>query len=258
MKDVLRDLTAQHAELWSLLAPLDDARWSRPTPCDGWDVRDVVLHLHQTDELALASLRGDLARDIEEFMRAGGEGSVDDAAAASVAQARGANGAANGAANGGETGAQWRASANQLRAALADVDPSVRLQWVVGTLSARTLAATRLAECWIHTGDVAAALGIELAPTNRLVHVARLAWRTLPYAFARAGRELAGSVGFDLVGPTGDAWSFGLDDDPMTVVAGSGVELCEVAGRRRDPSATALVATGPDAIAVLDLVRTYA
>ena len=250
MNDILADLAAQHAELWSLLTPLDNAGWSRPTPCEGWDVRDVVLHLHQTDELALASLRGALARDIEEFMRAGGEESVDDAAAASVALARGAGGAA--------IGEQWRASAADVRAEFASVDPSARLQWVVGTLSARTLAATRLSECWIHTGDVATALGIELAPTNRLRHIARLAWRTLPYAFARADRELTGPVGFDLVGPTGDAWSFGLDADPVTVVSGSGVELCVVAGRRRDPAATALVATGPDATAVLELVRTYA
>ena len=250
MNEILVDLAAEHAELWSLLAPLDDVGWARATPCDGWDVRDVVLHLHQTDELALASLRGDLARDIEEFMHAGGEESVDDAAAASVALARGAAGAA--------IGEQWRASAAEVRAEFASIDPNARLQWVVGTLSAHTLAATRLSECWIHTGDVATALGVELVPTNRLRHIARLAWRTLPYAFARAGRELTGPVGFELLGPTGDAWSFGLDVDPVTVVSGSGVELCDVAGRRRDPAATALVATGPDATGVLELVRTYA
>lgn len=250
MNELLADLAAQHGELWSLLAPLDEAGWARPTPCEGWDVRDVVLHLHQTDELALASLRGDLASDIEEFMHTGGEESVDAAAAASVAFARGADGAA--------VGEQWRASAAAVRAEFASVDPSARLQWVVGTLSGHTLAATRLSECWIHTGDVGIALGIELAPTNRLRHIARLAWRTLPYAFARVGRELTGPVGFDLVGPTGDAWSFGLDADPVTVVSGSGVELCDVAGRRRDPAATALVGAGPDAAAVLELVRTYA
>ena len=250
MNEILVDLAAQHAELWSLLAALDEAGWARPAPREGWDVRDVALHLHQTDELALASLRGDLARDIEEFMRAGGEESVDAAAAASVAFARGADGAA--------IGEQWRASAAELRAEFAKVDPSARLQWVVGTLSAHTLCATRLSECWIHTGDVAIALGIELAPTNRLRHIARLAWRTLPYAFARAGRELTGPVGFDLVGPTGDPWSFGLGANPVTVVSGPGVELCDVAGRRRDPAATALVATGPDAMEVLELVRTYA
>ena len=248
--DLLADLAGQHAELWSLLGPLDEPAWQRPSPCEGWNVADVVLHLHQTDELALTSLRGELAPDIAEFMRAGGDSSVDDAAAASVAHSRGGTGT--------EVGVQWRESAQRLRSAFDGVDPSARLQWVVGRLSARTLAATRLAECWIHTGDVANALGVELEPTERLRHVARLAWRTLPYACARSGVELAGPVGFELVGPRGGRWDFGLDDSPLTIVSGSGVELCEVAGRRRDPAATALRATGPDSEAVLRLVRTYA
>ena len=248
--DLQADLADQHTELWSLLVPLDELAWLQPTPCDGWDVADVVLHLHQTDELALASLRGELSPDLAEFIRARGDSSVDDAAAASVAQSRGSSGT--------EIGRQWHKSAEQLRRAFATVDPSERLQWVVGRLSARTLAATRLSECWIHTGDVATALGVDLLPTERLRHVARLAWRTLPYAFARADATLAGPVAFELVGPSGARWDFGLDDDPVTVVSGNGVELCEVAGRRCDPDATALRATGPDARAVLELVRTYA
>jgi hypothetical protein len=36
------------------------------------------------------------------------------------------------------------------------------------------------------------------------------------------------------------------------------VELCLVAARRVDPADTALEAEGPDARAVLELVRTYA
>ncbi len=115
-----------------------------------------------------------------------------------------------------------------------------------------------MAECRIHSGDVASALGVELAPTERLRHIARLAWRTLPYAFARSGAELVGPVGFELVGPSGGRWEFGLDDDPVTVVSGSGAELCEVAGRRRDPATAGLTVTGPDSDTVLRLVRTYA
>ena len=80
--------------------------------------------------------------------------------------------------------------------------------WVAGQLSARTLATTRLAETWIHAGDIAAASGPLPAPTDRLWHVSRLAWRTVPYAFVRAGRPAPGPVVFDLVGPSGDAWRF--------------------------------------------------
>ncbi len=64
-----------------------------------------------------------------------------------------------------------------------------RVTWVSGQLSLHTLTATRLSEAWIHTGDIASALGVDLAPTDRLRHIARLAWRTLPYAFDRAGRS---------------------------------------------------------------------
>jgi uncharacterized protein (TIGR03084 family) len=208
-----------------------------------------VLHLHQTDELALDSLRGAIDPAIEAFVRAGDD-AVDAAAAASVAGARGATGS--------EVAASWAASAAALRDAFAAVEPSRRVQWVVGRLSARTLAATRLAECWIHTTDVAVALGTSVAPTERLRHVARLAWRTVPYAFEHAGRDLHGAVAFDLVGPAGGPWRFGVDDDPATTVRGAGADLCRVARRRVEAGATTLTAVGPDAGAVLDLVRTYA
>jgi uncharacterized protein (TIGR03084 family) len=130
--------------------------------------------------------------------------------------------------------------------------------WVAGELSSRTLATTRLAETWIHTGDVAAGLGVDVPPTDRLWHVTRLAWRTLPYAFAGAGRALAGPVAFELVGPSGAAWDFVPDDEALTVIRGDGTDLCLVAARRADPSEVDLRGEGPDAEAVLQLVRTFA
>ena len=70
------------------------------------------------------------------------------------------------------------------------MDLSTRVRWVAGDLSARTLATTRLAETWIHTGDIASAIGIEPVATDRLRLIARLAWRTLPYAFDRVEEPL--------------------------------------------------------------------
>lgn len=249
MDRLLADLAGQHAELDALLAAAPTREWSRPSPCEGWDVADVVVHLHQTDELAIASLRGELDASITAVMGADAA-AVDRAAEASVTAARGGSPA--------DVLAAWRTSAAALRAEFAATDQHARLQWVVGTLSARTLAATRLAECWIHTTDVANALGVGVEPTDRLHPIARLAWRTVPYAFAHGGEELHGPVGFDLVGPAGDRWAFGLDGGPTTVVSGPAVDLCLVAGRRRDAAATGLAASGPDAAAVLRLVRTYA
>ena len=105
---------------------------------------------------------------------------------------------------------------------------------------------------------MAEALGVQQQPTDRLEHIARLAWRTLPYAFAHAGRELSGPVAFELRAPSGARWRFGPDGVPTSVIEGEGRDLCLVAARRVAPDNTSLRGTGPDARAVLDLVRTYA
>ena len=137
------------------------------------------------------------------------------------------------------------------------MDLSTRVTWVAGELSARSLATTRLAETWIHTGDVAGALGVPLAPGDHLRQIARLAWRTLPYAFATEGLTMTGPVEFRLVSLGGEPWDFLPDEPALTSISGSAAELCDVAARRVDASATSLQGRGPDASTVLALVRTY-
>ncbi len=251
MDPVVGDLAAQHAELAALLEDLSDAGWGAPTRCEGWDVSDVVLHLAQTDELAVASATGRFAEAAAEMSR-GGEGvrSIDDGAATMVALERGLSNR--------QVFERWSEGASVLVDVVETMDLSARVTWVAGDLSARTLATTRLAETWIHSGDVADALGVSLVPTGRLRQIARLAWRTLPYAFASAGRTLAGPVAFRLVAPDGEPWDFLPDQPAVTSVSGSAVELCQVAARRIDASATSLRGQGPDAAEVLALVRTYA
>jgi len=251
MDAILSALGEEHAELDTLLQPLDDAGWSSPTRCDGWTVADVVLHLAQTDQLALASARGQFADGLA-VLASGeeGAGNVDDGAAAMVERERGLPNAA--------LYDRWRGGAAALRDTLAASDPHRRVDWVAGQLSVHTLVATRIAECWIHSGDVAEAVGVAQVPTDRLEHVARLAWRTLPYAFQRDDRELTGPVAFELCAPSSAAWHFVPRDEPLTTITGDGAELCLVAARRVAPAATSLRGTGPDVDAVLELVRTYA
>ena len=251
MDEIVDAVVAQQAELTGLLDGLDDRGWARPSPCDGWDVADVVLHLVQTNLMAEASLGDRLdAFYAEQLEGARPAANVDDGAAAMVELHRGAPNE--------ELLGRWRTGAARLSDLLLAEDPGRRVTWVAGTLSPRTLATTRLAETWIHTGDVAEALGVELAPSDRLEHIARLAWRTLPYAFERAGRSLGGPVAFELTGPGGQPWSFVPDEPARTTISGPATDLCGVAARRLDPATTRLVADGPDGDAVLELVRTYA
>lgn len=251
MDDITGALEEQQAELTGLLAGLDEDGWTRPTRCEGWDVADVVLHVVQTNDMAVASAEDRLAEFYDRALAgARPAADVDDGAAAMVELERGLPRA--------ELVERWTTGADHLLALLRSGDPHRRVTWVAGTLSLLTLATTRLAETWIHTGDVAGALGVDLPAPARLEHIARLAWRTLPYAFEKAGRSLGGPVAFDLTGPDGAAWSFVPEGTARTTVTGLGAELCAVAARRVAPADTDLVAIGPDGAAVLELVRTYA
>ncbi len=252
MDDILIALAAQHAELAELADGCANDDWERPTRCEGWDVAAVLLHLAQTDEFATASAHGELGRHPHGFLgnREDQTVSVDDAAAAQVDVER--------AAGGDAIRQRWHDASQGMRAAFDAGDPHQRVTWVSGQLSLQTLATTRLSECWIHTGDIASALDIDLQPTDRLRHIARLAWRTLPYAFERADTAMHGPVALELIGPNGERWSFDPDAPARTTIRGSAAEFCDVAARRVDPDATGLVGDGPDAAAVLRFVRTYA
>lgn len=251
MDDILIALAAQHAELAELVDGCAAADWERATRCDGWDVAAVLLHLAQTDEIATASAHGELDNYTDGLLGRGvGQTvTVDAAAAAQVDLER--------AAGGDAIRGRWHEASRTMRAAFDAGDPHQRVTWISGQLSLHTLAATR-SEAWIHTGDIASALDVELVPTDRLRHIARLAWRTLPYAFERAGMTMTGPVALDLIGPSGDQWRFEPDAPARTTIRGSAVEFCDVAARRVEPDATSLVGDGPDADAVLHLVRTYA
>ena len=180
MDEILAALAAQHAELAVLVDGCTSEDWERPTRCEGWDVASVLVHLALTDELAIASARGELDGYRGGFLADGDTRTVpvDDAAAAQVDADR--------SAGGNKIRQRWHRASCAMQSAFAAGDPHLRVTWVSGKLSLQTLTTTRLSECWIHTGDIASALDIELEPTDRLVHIARLAWRTLPYAFHRA------------------------------------------------------------------------
>ncbi|MEO1064694.1 MAG: maleylpyruvate isomerase family mycothiol-dependent enzyme [Actinomycetota bacterium] len=248
--DVAAALRAQVDELDGMLRGLDDAALATPSACAGWSVGDVLVHLAQTNEVAVASVEGPPERVAALWGGVGGETTVDDVAAEAVRSGPRRDGL------GPYT--WWKRTADDMTAAFEAVDPRARVPWVVGELAARTLCTTRLAETWIHTTDIAQGLGVTVEPTDRLWHIARLVHRTVPYASERAGFSTApGPVRFELDAPDGAVWTFG-DDTAANVVQGSAHDLCLVAGQRRPVADSGLVATGPDADQVLSSLRTFA
>jgi uncharacterized protein (TIGR03084 family) len=253
MDVVLRALADQQAELDGLISGLDEGGWAQPSRCAGWSIADVVLHLAQTDELATASALGTpsaLSALGPTAAAAGRELTVDEAIEQMVGSQRGQPGTA--------VRERWLAAVAAQREALATCEPGRRLRWLDGELAARTLATTRLSETWIHSGDVAWGLGVTLTATDRLWHIARLAWRTVPYAFGRAATSLDGTVALTLIAPDGSTWDFGDRATAATTIEGPAEQFCLIAARRLDPADSTMRATGRHAAEVLRLVRTYA
>lgn len=250
MDDVVTALSAQQDELANYVATASDADLQRPSRCAGWTVTDVLLHLAQTNEMAVASIEGRLSELVEavaaDIPQIGG---IDQWAGALVALQRTAVAA---------TRDRWIASADAQAAAFAGCEPARRVQWVAGELAARSLCTTRLTEAWIHTVDVAVAFGPAPAPTDRLWHTSRLVWRTVPYALGQEGRTLVGEVAFVLDAPDGSSWTFGDPATATTTVSGSALDLCTVAGQRATAADTSLRGEGPDGGDVLRLMRTFA
>ncbi|MGH8998695.1 MAG: maleylpyruvate isomerase family mycothiol-dependent enzyme [Acidimicrobiia bacterium] len=256
MEAIVGALSEQHDELDRLLSGLEAGDWDRLVPdCPGWTVSDVVLHLSQTDEMVVASAEGGFAAAAADLLGDPAEGmqwgTVDDVVALMVARQRGAPGA--------EVHERWLVASATVRDLLGSADPRRPMPWVVGDIPARTLATTRLAECWIHTRDIARAVGAPLGASGRLWHIARLAWRTIPYSFTRAGIPVpSGPVAAILAAPDGSTWEFTPDEAPATTITGPALDFCLVAGRRLDPAKSQLRGEGADAERVLALVRTYA
>jgi len=202
LDDVLQALAAQNDEIEGMLRGLDDAGWARPSRCPGWTIADVVLHLAQTNEMAVASAEHRFNDVTAAFGSAAGAAppgaTVDDLAGLAVAAERGKPP--------GEVHERWRASCEAQAAAFGACDAGTRLRWVAGELSAVTRATTRLAETWIHAGDIADGLGRELTPGPHLKPIVRLAW-------------LAPGTHVNAVGSS-VPWARELDSD---VVAGAGL-----------------------------------
>ena len=250
MEDPVAALQAQQHELATCVADATAADLLRPSRCPGWTVADVLLHLAQTNEMAVASVEGRLREHVDAVAaRIPQVGGIDAWAGAFVDLERGDAVAMR---------ERWLTSARAQVDAFAGADPDARVDWVVGSMATRTLATTRLTECWIHTVDVAVAFGPPPAPTERLWHTARLVWRTIPYALDQADLAVSGPVAFVLDAPDGSTWTFGDPADAATRVTGSALDLCTVAGQRGTAADTSLRGEGPDADAVLRLMRTFA
>jgi uncharacterized protein (TIGR03084 family) len=243
--DVIDDLVDEQDRIEAILDGLDERAWLSPSAADGWSVADVVLHLAQTEEAVVATVKAGDAAELDGIWQS--TEAVDAIADRLVTTERAAPEAIFD---------RWRTARRAAVDALRAADPDRRYTWAAAPLKPRTLATTRLAEHWAHALDITDPLGIPFPDTARLHHIAWLGHATLPYAFGLAGEE-AHDVFCTLTAPDGSTWHFGPPDADSTVTGPAGA-FCRVGARRLTPEASGLQTSGPYADAALRVLRNYA
>lgn len=243
---LLTDLADESADLDSLVSPLSEADWARPTPAPGWTIGHQIAHLAWTDHVALLA-----ASDPAAFFASVAQAADDPAGFVD-------RGAAEYLAPPSELLSRWRAGRKALAGALATAPAGTKMPWYGTQMSPASMATARIMETWAHGEDVADALAVTRTPTDRLRHVAHLGTRTLAHGFAAHGRVAPSApVRVELVAPDGGSWMYGPADAADRVV-GSALDFCLLVTQRRHRADLALVATGPVADEWLDVAQAFA
>ena len=254
MREILSDLVAEQQALDQFLQRISERQWTLPTSAPGWSIKDVVSHLAHSERCA--------AEVLTEGGSALPEGNPDDID----------KWTAVGVSEGREMRYQqviewWRNSRADVVDALSRMEGTDRVTWLYGDMSARAFGTVRLMETWAHGLDIKDAMEGLLtfdeeeedptADTSRIRHVAWLAHRMLPFAFAEAGESFPESgIRLELMGPRYARWVYG-PEDAEDVIKGVAGEWCRIAVRRMDAEASSLKTEGENAETAISVVRTY-
>jgi uncharacterized protein (TIGR03084 family) len=245
---VFDDLREESRALDVLVAELTDEQWAGATPAPRWSVAHQIAHLYWTDKAALLAVtdRDGFGAVVEKAL-ATPDSFVDDAAdeGARLAPA--------------ELLARWREGRDALDRALRDAAPQgTRFPWFGPPMSAASMATGRLMETWAHGQDVADALGVVRAPTDRLRHVVRIGVRARDFAFGVRGLPVPQEeFRVEVQAPSGASWTFGPEDAPQRVT-GPALDFCLLVTQRAHRADLGLRAEGPDADRWLDIAQAFA
>jgi uncharacterized protein (TIGR03084 family) len=247
MTALCADLDAETAVLDALLAPLAPADWERPTPAEGWAIRDQVSHLAWFDESALTALT-----DPDRFREELAEAIADPDGITERITKRYRDRSAV------ELLAWFRDARTRLTTTFRVADPSTRVPWYGPDMAAASSLTARIMETWAHGQDIADALGVTRPPSPALRHVAHIGVRALPNSFLTRARPVPEvPVRVELVGPRGDVWVWG-DEGAADVVRGPAIDFCLVVTQRRHLDDTSLDVTGPVASEWMTIAQAFA
>ena len=231
LDDLRADLVAEQEALDVVVASIDDDQWQLATPSPGWTVADQIGHLTFFDRSAVTAItdgekfREELSALIDGIASDG----LDDFTLRSYRALTSA-----------ELLERWRGNRQLLNEAARTLTDGSRLPWYGPSMSAKSFLSARLMETWAHGTDVVDTLTATRPATDRLRHIAKLGYLTRAWSYGVRGDEVPqGDIRVELIGPSGDLWSWGPDDADERV-SGSAEEFCLVVTQRRHVDDTSL------------------
>lgn len=216
--------------------------WARPSPLEGWRVGEIVAHLAAAEVAAAGALVGESPGEVEEYAKGLPRGdeptlegfsrwSADRRAEIPVRQ----------------LALEWGRAGDLLlvRASkLSDEEWGGRtVAWFGTELPAGDFIQMRVAEWWVHGGDLLAGAGLPARIEHPPIHCANdLAIRLIPYGLSLAGLSYPGAaVRVELEGAGEGRWLQAVHPDgvagegpPDAAITGWAPAFAEVASRRAD------------------------
>lgn len=244
MREILSDLVAEQQFLDQFLQRelrvIKD--WDRATPAKGWTIRDTISHLADYEELAAGVIAG--SANLERYRAAPDLDKVRQEAVAKGRKMRPQ-----------DVIEWWRGGRAKVVEPLSHMDARHRLEWITGSMSAKTLATIRLMETWAHGLDIYAAMKADVEDTARIRHVCWLGWASLPYSFKLANHDYV-PVRVEVIGPGYAKWVYG-PADAENVIKGSASDWARLSVHRIKPEKTRLKVTGEAAEIAVQVVQAY-
>ncbi|HEV7863916.1 MAG TPA: TIGR03084 family metal-binding protein [Acidimicrobiia bacterium] len=247
LEALARDALAEHDDLRAILVDVPPDDWERPTPAEGWTVRDQISHLAFFDGAARLSMadpdafragRAEAMADIETFVHR-----VLD-------YGRGIPGS--------ELLDRFADERRGLVEAALAAPEGVRIPWYGPDMAVASSVTARIMETWAHGQDVADALGATRPLTGRLRHVCDIGIRARPFSYRNRGLEPPGTaLRVELLAPDGSMWEWGPPDAPDRV-SGTALDFALVVTQRRHWDDTVLAVEGDDARTWIAFAQAFA
>jgi uncharacterized protein (TIGR03084 family) len=200
---LLADLRHESDELFACLDGLRTDQWEKPTPAEGWAIRDQVSHLAYFDDVTYLAITDTAAfQRVADRLVANGTDFPDLVAAEfrSLTPAE---------------LIEWSSGSRaRLIDAFANDDPRHRVPWFGPDMSVASSATARLMETWAHGQDVYDALGVTHPPCTGLHSIAHLGVSTFAFSHRLQERAVPDEpVRVELRSPDADGlWTWGPAD----------------------------------------------